>query len=453
MADNVIANAGAGGATFATDDIAGVHYPRTKIAFGADGAASDVATGNPLPTVQTGALPAGANTIGGVNLTQYTPASGRLPVDGSGVTQPISAAALPLPTGAATEATLSALNTKTATAKTSDYDTGAGTDTVPMVGLALPASGGAVAGGTTTNPLRIDPVGTTVQPVNDNGGSLTVDTGQLPATLGQKTAAASMSVVLASDQGAVPVSDGGGSLTVDGSVSLAAALPAGTNNIGDVDVLTLPALPTGGNTIGAVNLAQYTPATGRLPVDGSGVTQPVSAASLPLPTGAATAAKQPALGTAGSASADVITVQGIASMTALKVDGSAVTQPVSGAVGLAPATSGGSSVSRVISAASTNATSVKASAGQVYGWAAYNLNAAARYLKLYNKASSPTVGTDTPVMTILIPGNTAGAGTNIEMPNGIAFGTGIAMAITTGIADADTGAVAANEIVVNLWYK
>jgi hypothetical protein len=48
-----------------------------------------------------------------------------------------------------------------------------------------------------------------------------------------------------------------------------------------------------------------------------------------LPTGAATAAKQPALGTAGTASADVITVQGIASMTALKVDGSAVTQPVS----------------------------------------------------------------------------------------------------------------------------
>jgi hypothetical protein len=51
-----------------------------------------------------------------------------------------------------------------------------------------------------------------------------------------------------------------------------------------------------------------------------------------LPTGAATSAKQPALGTAGTASADVITVQGIASMTAVKVDGSAVTQPVSGTV-------------------------------------------------------------------------------------------------------------------------
>ena len=40
-----------------------------------------------------------------------TPAlvSGRVPVDGSGVTQPISAAALPLPAGAATEASLAAL--------------------------------------------------------------------------------------------------------------------------------------------------------------------------------------------------------------------------------------------------------------------------------------------------------------------------------------------------------
>jgi len=57
----------------------------------------------------------------------------------------------------------------------------------------------------------------------------------------------------------------------------------------------------------------------------------VDVLSSALPSGAATAAKQPALGTAGSASADVITVQGIASMTALKVDGSAVTQPISAA--------------------------------------------------------------------------------------------------------------------------
>jgi hypothetical protein len=59
-------------------------------------------------------------------------------------------------------------------------------------------------------------------------------------------------------------------------------------------------------------------------------TQPVSASSLPLPSGASTSAKQPALGTAGTPSSDVISVQGVSSMTALKVDGSGVTQPVSG---------------------------------------------------------------------------------------------------------------------------
>lgn len=71
------------------------------------------------------------------------------------------------------------------------------------------------------------------------------------------------------------------------------------------------------------------PVSGTVTANAGSGTFAVSAASLPLPTGAATAAKQPAFGTAGTASADVLTVQGIASMTALKVDGSAVTQPVS----------------------------------------------------------------------------------------------------------------------------
>lgn len=55
----------------------------------------------------------------------------------------------------------------------------------------------------------------------------------------------------------------------------------------------------------------------------------VTVASSALPSGAATSAKQPALGTAGTASADVITVQGKASMTPLLTDASATTQPVS----------------------------------------------------------------------------------------------------------------------------
>lgn len=75
-----------------------------------------------------------------------------------------------------------------------------------------------------------------------------------------------------------------------------------------------------------------------------------------LPTGAATAAKQPALGTAGTASSDVITVQGVAAMTALKTDGSGVTQPVSGTVtaNLGTAGTAGTSVGKAEDATHTS---------------------------------------------------------------------------------------------------
>ena len=123
-----------------------------------------------------------------------------------------------------------------------------------------------------------------------------------------------------------------------------------------------------------------------------------------------------------------------------------------GSAPLAETTLAGATPSKVISAASTNATSVKASVGKVFSIVAFNLNAAPRYLKLYDKASAPTVGTDTPKWVLMIPGNTAGAGFSIPLPMPLKFANGIALAITTGIADTDTGAVAANEIVVNLGW-
>ena len=51
MADNFVANPGAGGATFAADEIAGVKYPRSKVAFGVDGVATDVSNLAPLPVI------------------------------------------------------------------------------------------------------------------------------------------------------------------------------------------------------------------------------------------------------------------------------------------------------------------------------------------------------------------------------------------------------------------
>lgn len=126
-------------------------------------------------------------------------------------------------------------------------------------------------------------------------------------------------------------------------VSIATALPAGTNAIGSITNTTFAAtqsgtwavgLSAGSNLVGQVELSDGTNILGTsshpMRIDPTGTTtQPISVVSLPLPTGAATSAKQAALGTAGTASTDVITVQGIASMTALKVDGSGVTQPIS----------------------------------------------------------------------------------------------------------------------------
>lgn len=123
------------------------------------------------------------------------------------------------------------------------------------------------------------------------------------------------------------------------------------------------------------------------------------------------------------------------------------TQPVSGTVTANQATPTASNLS---SAATTNATAVKTSAGTLYNVAASNTGAAAAYLKFYNKASAPTVGTDVPVLTLPIP-----AGGAISIPFGSLghrFATGIGLAITGAAADNDTTAVAAAQVKVLTGY-
>jgi hypothetical protein len=53
MADNITAlgNTGTGTDVFATDEIGGVHHPRTKIGFGVDGSYEDVSPTSRLPVV------------------------------------------------------------------------------------------------------------------------------------------------------------------------------------------------------------------------------------------------------------------------------------------------------------------------------------------------------------------------------------------------------------------
>jgi hypothetical protein len=98
---------------------------------------------------------------------------------------------------------------------------------------------------------------------------------------------------------------------------------------------------------------------------------------------------------------------------------------------------------------------VKATAGQVFSITAFNHTDAPLYLKFYNAtAANVTVGTTTPVLTFTVPGNadSDGAGFVWNNPIGFAFATAISVAATTGIADNNSGAPAANACSVMVGY-
>lgn len=100
--------------------------------------------------------------------------------------------------------------------------------------------------------------------------------------------------------------------------------------------------------------------------------------------------------------------------------------------------------SRIASAAaSTNPTSAKASAGDLSFISGYNAKAAVVYLKFYDKASAPTVGTDTPVLTFALAASSV---FNINV-GGHYFPTGIAYGLTTDAANAGTTALLAGDIL------
>lgn len=122
---------------------------------------------------------------------------------------------------------------------------------------------------------------------------------------------------------------------------------------------------------------------------------------------------------------------------------------------LAAATSGGYAPYYLLSAASNNATTLKASAGQVGSYQFFNLNAAACYVKFYDKASAPNPAADTIVKSILVPGATAsvGAGTVSNNMMGVQFSTGISFAVVTGISSTNNTGVAASEVIVNIDWK
>jgi len=113
-----------------------------------------------------------------------------------------------------------------------------------------------------------------------------------------------------------------------------------------------------------------------------------------------------------------------------------------------PQASGGYTTFHLVSAGSTNATSIKGSAGQLYCWYIYNSNAAARKVALHNTAGTPTAGSGVAISFVIPPSS----GANNCAPAGIPFNTGIGLTTVTGLADSDNAAVAANDLIINLWY-
>jgi hypothetical protein len=242
--------------------------------------------------------------------------------------------------------------------------------------------------------LKVDPSGVT-SPVSlasvpshnvTNAGTFAV---QAAATLAAETTKVIGTVNIAASQ------------TVAAVTAITNALPAGTNLLGKTDIQIAGSAPDVGSGTGGSK-------TQRVIMDSSQLSS---------------------LGqTTMSASAPVVF---------------ASDQSPIGSIPKPTATANGQTSSRVAAAASTNATSLKASAGQVGEVDLYNVAAYTVFLKFYNKASAPTVGTDTPVWTIPIQ---AGGGYAKSFPRGKTFATGIAYAITKLQADSDTTAVAAGDV-------
>lgn len=126
------------------------------------------------------------------------------------------------------------------------------------------------------------------------------------------------------------------------------------------------------------------------------------------------------------------------------------TQPISGTVTANVGTLTSASASARNSTADTNLANIKNSAASFYGITCFNNGASTAYVKLYNKTSAPVLASDTPVMVFIVP-----ATSNKEVTwahPGYRFATGLSIAITGGIADTDTTAVAAGQVKTAVSY-
>ena len=228
-------------------------------------------------------------------------------VDGSGITQPVSATSLPLPTGAATSAKQDTGNTSVASIDTK-LPSGL-TVTSSRLQVELPPGGG----GLTDTELRA-----TAVPIS--ASSLPLPTGAATSALQTQPGVdiGDVTVNNAAGVSAVNIQDGGNSITIDGSVGITGsvavtnagtfatqATQAGTWNVTNISgTVSLPtgastsALQTTGNT-SVSSIDTKTPALG----------QALAAASVPVVLTAAQITTLTPLATVATTNAGTFAVQ------------------------------------------------------------------------------------------------------------------------------------------------
>ncbi len=229
------------GTVIATDEISSAHVQIVKLMDGTDGGSGriggDAANGLDVDVTRvsgTVTVGDGGSTIsvddGGSSLTvdgtvTVTDGSGSLTVDGT-VTANLAAGT----NNIGDVDVLSVIPGTTATALGKAEDAGHTTGDTGVMTLAVRNDTPGALAGTDLDyaPLQVNAAGAlrvdasaVAVPVTDNGATLSVDDG-----------AGSLTV-----DGTVTIQDGGNTITVDGTVT--ANLAAGTNNIGDVDVLSI----------------------------------------------------------------------------------------------------------------------------------------------------------------------------------------------------------------------
>lgn len=117
---------------------------------------------------------------------------------------------------------------------------------------------------------------------------------------------------------------------------------------------------------------------------------------------------------------------------------------------VAPSTTVGLTISSVIISTTTNATLVSSTPRSLYKIEVFNISSTPGYLKMYNLASSPTVGSSLVVARYAAVSNGFISTTDI----GDLYTTGLSYTFTTNLIDTDTTAIATSSTyIVNLHYR